>query len=340
MSTHRIALIFTSISLIVLIGLTSINTVQGQACTLCSQADVENFSGVFWGHMVISGPDITNLDALSDNLPAGVLSFYSLTLINNPVLIDINGISQLGFGPMATFNFAEILIEDNPLLETINFPFLSPLDEYFRIRNNSSLDTINIPLVRVTEITIENNASLVYIGLSADANSSSLTINNNASLENLDGIADYVGPTDLAITNNAQLQYYCGLRERILSDPAADITITGNLVNPTFGEILLEGSCGNFVRGLIGYPTLAEALVDASEHDFIYVERSNTINLPTVFLGDLQNTLVIRPQTTLTFTAPLTNEGIVINHGTLQMTSGATFTNSGVFANTGQLIAN
>ena len=174
-----------------------------------------------------------------------------------------------------------------------------------------------------------------------DAEALDFTINNNSSLENLDWIAefDYI-TVSLVITNNAQLRFYCGLRDRILDDPMADITISGNLKNPTFGEILLEGSCGNFVRGLIGYPTLSEALTGADEHDFIYVERSNTIDVSTTFLGTQQNTLVIRPQTTLTFTAPFTNEGIVINHGTLEMMPGTIFTNSGAFVNTGLLIAN
>ena len=318
-----------------LLGLCFINTAFSQACTICSQAEVDNYVGDLSGNVVISGPDITNLDALSDNIPC-FLCLFSFTLIDNPVLIDISGISQFGNYPSANF-----IIENNPLLETIDFPFLTQLESYFRIKGNASLDTINIPKLVVEELTIENNTSLVYIGLSEDVLTSNFTIDNNASLENLDWIVDLEDSTvSLVISNNAKLLFYCGLRDRILNDPMADITISGNLKNPSFGEILLEGSCGNFVRGLIGYPTLSEALIGANEHDFIYVERSNIIDVSTTFPGTQQNTLVIRPHTTLTFTAPFTNEGIVINHGTLEMISGTTFTNSGAFVNTGLLIAN
>jgi hypothetical protein len=83
-----------------------------------------------------------------------------------------------------------------------------------------------------------------------------------------------------------------------------------------------------------------EALVGADDHDIIYVERDNTIVSTTTFLGTQKHTLVVRPQVTLTFDAPFTNEGIVINHRTLEMMTGSLFTNSGAFVNTGSLIAN
>jgi len=327
--------IVIKVALVYIMCLFSMNVGLSQACTICSQADVDNYTGNLGGNIVISGPDITNLDALADNIGSGFVIF-GLTIDNNPLLTDISGISQIPPLPNG-----EVMISDNPLLESISFPILSQVLYYFRVQNNASLDSIYLPELLVQELTIEDNSSLVHIGFSANTSIwETITIDNNSSLENLDGLADFIEDTDILITNNSQLRFYCGLHERILLGPTDNITITGNLKNPTFSEILLEGTCGNYVRGLIGYPTLSEALVDAEEHDFIYVERSNTIDVSTTFLGTQKNTLVIRPQSTLTFTASFTNEGIVINHGKLEMMSGADFNNSGAFVNTGTLISN
>lgn len=375
-SIRQIFSIVKNITLIIFLCLSGFNTMHGQNCTICSQSEVDNFSGNLGGHIVISGPDITNLDALADNIGGSFLSYLSISIINNPVLTDISGISLI---PL--LSNTPVLISDNPLLESVSFPVLTStksldilnnvsLDSIYvpemfcpilKIQNNGALkyiglsanniinsltidntglDSIDLPEINFSLLEIQNNDALNYIGLSANNSINILTIENNATLENLDGMNDFSDFTTMTISNNTQLRYYCALYDIFLDNPVADITITGNLKNPTYQEIFLEGTCGNYVRNFIGYETLTEALDGANDYDIIFVARDIVVDSPTIFSNIQNQTLFIRPTVNLTFNAPFTNEGIVINHGTVEMMPGATFTNSGVFANTGQLIAN
>lgn len=346
--------------ILLLIVASTINTftvanLSAQQCNFCSQADVDayNLGGFVFGNIYISGPDITNLDALS---PLRTLVNGDLIIYNNPLLENTDGLSLFEVQLNETSN--NFSIYNNPKLKRINLPSLdTSIDS---ISNNNSLDSISI---RSTSVNIMNNDSLSYFATTAaSATPDDFTFIGNpflkeiifsptlssigsctisdAQIKNLDGFANLTSIEDLTLTDNANLQFYCGLHEVLLNDLNTSITLTSNFRNPTNEEILHEGTCGNFVRNGVGYSTLTEALSGAHDHSFIYVAKDYVIDSTTIFSSGIQRTLIIHQNTTLTFDAPFTNEGIVINHGTLEMLTGSLFTNAGAFVNTGLLIAN
>lgn len=85
--------IMTRTALILCLSISASSILHGQSCTICSQHDVGTFVGDLSGHVMISGSDTTNLDALNDNLDVSFLAFWSLTIIDNPVLTDMSGIA-------------------------------------------------------------------------------------------------------------------------------------------------------------------------------------------------------------------------------------------------------
>lgn len=329
---------------------------QSGPCNICSQEDVDNYVPSVFFPVRISGDDITNLDGLSGlvDIPLGVLEIWDCPLLENTD--GLSALFRVGKGT---------LILDNPLLERINMPLLqySNVNEFFHdgieIRNNGSLDSISMGSLDGTNVILENNESLKsFESNNGDGISLTITgsldlseiilantldtvyISGSNELQNLDGFGEVTNVNKMTFTDNPSLNLYCGLNNVVMNDLNTEINLSGNLKNPSNEEILLEGSCGNFVRAFIGYETLAEALDGASDHSFIFVPRDFTFDTPLTFSGMEKHTLVIQPNVTMTFSAPFTNQGIVINHGTLEMLTGAVFTNSGAFVNTGMLIAN
>lgn len=326
---------------------------SAQTCNICSQDDVDNWTQVFSNALYISGNDITNLDGMSEL----DFSLGNVWIYDNPNLTNINGLT----------NFRQaggsVQIYNNPLLEKI--VELPKFEGCFglEIRNNSSLDTINLPSYVDNRYRIKNNASLLFIDISSSLNLErvevsnnpilstivfpsdvttidSVTIVNNGSLTNIDALSKLTTFTQgIKIQDNSLLKDFCGLYSIIVNNPIAIPDISGNLKNPLNQEIIGYGSCGNFKRNTIGYETLQEALASAEDYDFIHVARDFKIETPFTLSGEENYTLVVDPTIKLTFDAPFTNEGIIINHGTLHMINNNPFINQGSIIVTGSLIS-
>lgn len=161
-----------------------------------SQEDVDNFQADYGpsgggvcdrakNGLQISGPDITNLDGLSDI----VIVEGDLWIRENPLLTNIDGLSSL------TRVGRYVWVENNPELTDVNG--LSALTEIgfdVRIANNTSLLNVDgLSVLSIAEkIIVEYNDSLTNIdGLSNISNASLdwMFLSHNPSLENLDGIS-------------------------------------------------------------------------------------------------------------------------------------------------------
>ena len=330
-----------------------------QQCTFCSQADIDayndSYGTAFFGNMYISGPDITNLDSLYNlHIIINLGVEGNLKIYDNPLLENTDGLSSFQVSGGQGF---QIAIYNNPKLKRINLPSVAQAID--SISNNVSLDSI---IMRGVPVNIMNNDSLSYFEITESSYNSDFTLYGNPLLEeiafsptvssisdgsingsaikNLDGFSNLTSIESLTLTNNANLQFYCGLNGVLQNDINTPITLSGNYLNPTNEDILAEGTCGIFVRNSVGYNTLPEALAGAHDHSVIYLTKDYLIDTTTLFSSGLHRTLFIHPNTALTFDAPFTNEGIVINHGTLEILTGSLFTNSGAFVNTGLLITN
>lgn len=218
---------------------------------LASQADVDAFTCTeVTGTLLISGNDITNLNALSALTAVG-----KLRIEGNPSLPNVNGLSNLihagdfheSSNPLPFVNISNnqaltdlnglsslrdvggpLVIDNNDLLETINgFTSLPLIAHTLQISNNDRLQSIN-GFSGVTEINsffdsqliIDNNASLTNVdGLSSlrsfRGKSTNVQIINNTSLPNVDGLMSLSflnGTTSLLdISGNAVLKDLDGL---------------------------------------------------------------------------------------------------------------------------------
>jgi len=328
------------------------NVYTQYTCNYCSQADVDAYnSGSFVGSIFVSGSDITNLDAFSEIQT----SFSSVVIFSNPLLTDITGLRNLKDA------VGSLKILDNPILEKID---LESFQASIELKNNDEVDSLILPSWYLYSLEIQDNESLKYIeASSANGNPvqniaivnnpsleelffppemttmNSLTISNNPSLTNVDGLryfSTYNGAIN--ITDNISLNKYCGLWNVVAEDIYFPTNITGNLTNPTNLQILQTGSCGNFIRDLVGYSTLGEALNGIDDYSYIYVARDVELGDPVILPGNKKLTFIIQPSVTMRMDASFTNNAIFINHGSLRFINGNTLTNNGTFAITGEVI--
>ena len=191
---------------------------------LSTQAEVDAFYYTeVTGGLTISGNDIANVDALS-----ALTRVKSLTISGNANLTNVDGLSaltQVGFTSGGVAPSAFIDISDNPLLANLDgFSSLSTLHGPITINNNASLETINgfLGLTKILYgLTISNNHQLKsFNGFKQVVSIESffityLTIDNNASLTNVDGLtslSSFYGKTSgVKIINNAALLNIDGL---------------------------------------------------------------------------------------------------------------------------------
>ncbi|WP_235296600.1 hypothetical protein [Portibacter marinus] len=300
-------------------------------CNLCSQADVDNYSGVFLSSISISGEDITNLDGMSSATVGSGSAYY---IYNNPRLKSIEGLSSVISNSLGTWYFI-----NNDSLKSIDLPVGSTGLE---IRDNDMLDSVRIIDFSIElNVKISNNLYLKSMVLGEGPSNvvKSIEVSSNSSLRNLDGLSTLIDVTEnISILNNPSLAEFCGLRPLLITEPTLPLNISGNLFNPSNTYIITDGECGNFITNGSGFATLQEALAAATDYSFIKVTRDVTISDATAFPGGQNLTLVVEPLRTLTLDAPFTNEGIIINHGTIRMLNGNIFTNIGPSVMTGNLI--
>ncbi|HEU4579644.1 MAG TPA: hypothetical protein VFS67_15405 [Polyangiaceae bacterium] len=99
--------------------------------------------------IVDSNPQLTTL-----SLPAQAQPLISLEVVGNPSLQSIDGGEDLTW-------LRALSVRDNPLLQTINLPWVQSLGT-FQVIRNPSLSSIGLPLLtqQVDELTVVSNPSL------------------------------------------------------------------------------------------------------------------------------------------------------------------------------------
>lgn len=227
------------ISIAFLLSSFSPEAALSQACSpinmeLTSQQQIDEFQANYGpcdrvGNMLIQGDDITNLDGLANLTSVGTF----LRIENNPVLVNLNGLSSLSV-------VSRLSVEGNSML--LNLSGLSRFEEILSvyISDNPSLTSLDglSRLKQVTyELIVENNALLANLeGLSGLTSvGHSLVISENPSLKNLDVFrsltslgrnAESEGGGSLSISNNDSLVQLFELSS--LSDFNGNIHIYGN----------------------------------------------------------------------------------------------------------------
>ncbi|MGH1385688.1 hypothetical protein [Kordia sp.] len=175
-------------------GLTSLNE-------LSNVASIQNFISI------VDNSSLLNIDGLSN-----VSSLENLYILNNPMLMSINGLSGL------TNLQGQCTLINNPSLQSLqglNGISIVPLN--LEINGNSSLSSTD-GLSSLTsvggELRILNNSGLTSLAGLNSLNSVSLDlkVTNNASLTSIDGLNSLstVG-RNIAISNNSSLQNLDGL---------------------------------------------------------------------------------------------------------------------------------
>jgi hypothetical protein len=219
---------------------------------LSSQTEVDAFCCTeVAGSLTISGPDITNLNALSiikkivSDAPEGDVFSFGLRIADNPLLTNIDGFTSL------TEMEGPIEIVNNPALERINgFMQLIDLHGSVEIIGNNSLKSIN----GFKGITFIDSfyffSSLLHIGANPLLTSingfssltlitgryASLQISDNQSLVSMNGLKSLTvfdggsGGAGLSIQNNPQLKNLNGLSGlvRFGWGPSGGINISNN----------------------------------------------------------------------------------------------------------------
>ena len=165
----------------------------------------------------ISGADITDLSPLLNISSVA----HDLTIINNPLLVNLNGLEGISvFYPPGT-GAIDIRIENNTILADISaLSNLTPDSEIesLYIKNNPSLISLNglqgIGNSVTFYLEIINNDSLINLnGLNNIPNVyDELTIEGNNNLNNLTGLEGLQSIDNLNIINNESLTTFIGLQ--------------------------------------------------------------------------------------------------------------------------------
>jgi hypothetical protein len=300
---------------------------------MSTQAEVDSWDCEFHtyqGVVLISGPDITNLDSMIELW----ITWSKVVIKDNPLLTSIDGLSNLTTA-------ASITIQNNPLLEDLNGLAMCNAGRLVIDNNASLIDLNGTESFSPGVIKISNNISLTsFDGLtSIDEVYDTLLISNNLRLKNLDPLASLTVLNHVIITDNDSLTGFCGLYEPFILDPPTSLAISGNRVNPTYYDVLGIGTCGIFKVAIAGYSSLTEALDTAADYGFIHVTRNHTIDTSITFPGADHFTLVIDPEVTLTIDGSIfTNDGLIINHGTFAFINSAQLINTSTVVNSGFII--
>lgn len=193
---------------------------------LRSQKDVDAFSCTsVAGHLLISGPDITNVLSLSSLTSAG-----SIAIVNNPKLASLDGLDKLvNVSPDPVLNMTGVTISGNAILTNIDAL--------------SSLRTIGRGAY--VALTIYDNPMLNNVDglISITSLNAGVTIASNARLENIDGLRNLTeiksilaeprpsfNSGHLAIRDNPSLKNINGLSslEILVASESAGVYIENN----------------------------------------------------------------------------------------------------------------
>ena len=268
--------------------------------TLTTQSEVDAFGSENYTHiegwMKIEGDDITNLDAL--NTITNIR--HSLSILNNPNLENINGLSKIDSIAVGQFS-DQLKIKNNPkienleglqgLIETSSIEIFSNVNlaSIYGLRNvdrglrkihitgNDKLESLyglhNISVVSGTVWISENKKLINLAGLeNLKSINSKFWIIENINLENLNALSNLEFTDGLWVTKNEKLNNFCGLTKLVNSNLPSSFTSTigNNLYNPNIDNIK-NGNCSNSTNFSLEYP---------KENDVYIVGRKIRLQFP------------------------------------------------------------
>jgi hypothetical protein len=267
------------------------------------QEDVDNFPSTYPGckeltsQVIISGPDITNLNGLS-----ALTSVARLSIDHNNVLTNLAGLGALkSIG-------GDLVIIENPLLANINnLNALKNIENNLVIEGNPALLNVNgLDALTRTKggVSISTNTSLTNLdGLIALINvGQELIIENNTVLNNISGlrnvaVSGMLSGIGLRIINNAQLSV-CNLPNfcAYLADGSKPRTISGNLAN-CLNEAAVTAACSaTCLAGDVAFYTQA----DIDNFGVTYSQCTSISGALTINGNDITNVLGLRNITSIT----------------------------------------
>ncbi|MEQ6124974.1 hypothetical protein AAON49_12265 [Pseudotenacibaculum sp. MALMAid0570] len=190
---------------------------------------------------VINNHSLINLEGLQN-----VNSIGTLNVIDNQGLLNLNGLDAL------TNIISRITISNNSSLLNID-GLLSNLNNTLRevsIDNNSSLKNIRglTNISTLESLLIFNNDDLLNLEGLENLNylnqftRSGISVSENDSLENIDALSNLIFVNYLDFHNNLNLSDFCGIKNLIDTNSYVDISILGNLYNPSVSNIS-NGQC-------------------------------------------------------------------------------------------------
>jgi len=223
--------------------------------------DYVNFDGDIWigdddSDTYHPNPSITNLNSLSS-----LKTVKRLYIVSNTNLTNLNGLSNLESVSI------EFSLDNNTSLSNINALNNCLFEGSFAIKGNSALTNLNgiaqSTFNDIQLITINDNALLENINGITNLTSINgtngffgvLSINNNSSLIDIEGLSNLATVENLIeIKDNPLLTNFCGIQPLANSSSfSADYEVSGNAFNPTQQEII-DGFC--FFKEFAGDITL------------------------------------------------------------------------------------
>jgi len=281
---------------------------------LKTQTEVDDF-GVFLnqdncnsylGNIVIFD-DNDGLDNILDLSPLNELTEVVgfLSIRSNTSLPNLEGLSNLiSIGNSFTIG-SNILIINLDQLSS-----LTSIGETFMLNNNANL------------INIDGLSNLTSIG-------DFLDISSNPLLTDLNGLNNLIFvDRGLSLFRNDKvgengLQDFCGLFQLLSNGFLGTYSVTENSLNPSQLEITNNGPCttcdGTFIFNSQCYPTLADAIADASGTGTVQING----NADNTSLNTIPSGLTIEVKEGVTWT----NSSDIINNGTITLVGTAQFIN-------------
>ncbi|MEM7085597.1 MAG: T9SS type A sorting domain-containing protein [Bacteroidota bacterium] len=247
----------TILSAFLLTSLLSFAQCPTTVITLTSQADVDAFITTYPGctelqnALYITGADIDDLSPLSVITRIGIPNAGGLEIVNNPILVDLDGLENIQDVENGT-----IRVENNATLENITgFMGLQGNLSSFSliIKDNPALQSLqgleNVTLPGDDDLIIDNNDLLTDLtGLEGMVGADDVLIWNNDALTSLSGLENFENTGTFSLRNNDAMTSISGLSPNLMVAAlwVEDHALLNNLDGlelttiGEFGELIIE----------------------------------------------------------------------------------------------------
>lgn len=230
----------------------------------------------------LTSVDLSNISNLvkltvTNNLSLTTISANSVdTVFDEMIIKDNPNLQNISFNSLNTIFL--LLLNNNSVVNNLNFPNLSRVQNYLTIENNHSLQTINLPNLTKGELNINVNSALTSIDV-PNYTTGYFTVTQNSFLTNINAISFNTGLLIIASNNILPSINFPNYTTGNLSIAGNDnLTTLNGFTNYVNGNLTIQNnsnltSIDNFVNFITGD---------------LYVDNNSsltTISLPNYFSG-------------------------------------------------------